>query len=57
MACVIRSAAARGEVADLERARKGSRALRARCCSMMGSEKGTFGRTVKRNESAKVLWM
>jgi len=53
VACVIRSAAARGEVADLERARKGSRALRARCCSMMGTEKGDFG-TVKRNEFAEL---
>lgn len=40
VACVIRSAAARGEVADLERARNGSRALSARCCSMMETEKG-----------------
>lgn len=31
----MRSAAARGEFADLERARKGSRALRARVCSMV----------------------
>lgn len=34
VAWVTRSAAARGELADLERARKGSRALRARVCSM-----------------------
>ena len=35
VAWVMRSAAARGEFADLESARKGSRALRARVCSMM----------------------
>lgn len=33
---MTRSAAARGEFADLERARKGSSALRARVCSMLG---------------------
>ena len=32
---MTRSAAARGEFADLERARKGSSALRARVCSML----------------------
>ena len=31
---MTRSAAARGEFADLERAKKGSSALRARVCSM-----------------------
>lgn len=35
VACVMRSAAARGEFALLERARKGSRALRARVCSIL----------------------
>jgi hypothetical protein len=35
VACMIKSDAARGEVADLLRARKGSRALRALVCSML----------------------
>jgi hypothetical protein len=35
VAWLMRSAAARGDVADFERARKGSRALSARCCSMV----------------------
>ena len=35
VACTIKSDAARGEVADLLRARKGSRALRALVCSML----------------------
>jgi hypothetical protein len=35
VACEIKSEAARGEVADLVRARKGSRALRAFVCSML----------------------
>jgi hypothetical protein len=33
---VTRSAAARAEVADLERARNGASALMARVCSMVG---------------------
>lgn len=37
---MIRSEAARGEVADLARARKGSRALRARDWSMVEGEAG-----------------
>jgi hypothetical protein len=40
VACTIKSDAARGEVADLLRARKGSRALRAFVCSMVVAEKG-----------------
>lgn len=36
MACTTKSDAARGEVADLLRARKGSKALRAFVCSMAG---------------------
>ena len=35
VACVIRSEAARGEVADFVRARNGSRALSALVCSMV----------------------
>lgn len=36
VACEIKSEAARGEVADLLRARNGSRALSALVCSMAG---------------------
>ena len=36
VACVTKSAAARGEVADFDNARNGARALMARVCSMMG---------------------
>lgn len=38
VACVIRSAAARGELADLARATKGARAFRARVCSMLSMD-------------------
>lgn len=42
VACAIRSAAARGEVADLLRARKGSNAFRARVCSMSIARLGCY---------------
>lgn len=38
VACTTTSAAARGDVADLERARYGWSAFRARVCSMIGIE-------------------
>lgn len=37
VACVMRSAAARGEFADFERATYGSKALSARCCSILNA--------------------
>lgn len=36
VALATRSAAARGELADFDKARKGSSAFIARCCSMRG---------------------
>jgi len=40
---VTRSAAARGELADFDKARKGSSAFIARCCSMRGIDQRTLG--------------
>jgi len=55
VACEIKSAAARGDAADLLRARKGSSALRALVCSMLAGV--LFDYRSKSGEGSRGLWV
>ena len=63
MAWVMRSTAARGELADLDSAMKGSRAFAARCCSIrvivfnliVGFEEGERRRSTEMDEASSCV--